>query len=75
MGVADTVITGTAGLLARPETACHPGREAILFCDVDDMRSGSPRAWLLPKLAARRAEEWLEPRELELPLGNSAVTR
>jgi hypothetical protein len=69
MDVADAVVIGTAGLLTRPGTACYPGREAILFCDVEDMRSKSARAWLLPELPSpSRGHGGTRPRDVELPL-------
>ena len=48
MAAADAEVTGRLGAYLAPDRQFFPGRRAMLFCDAEDMLSGSPRAYLLP---------------------------
>jgi hypothetical protein len=68
MRVADTELTGTLGFYRNPGTQLRPGREALIFCEVDDTLLGNMRAFRLPSLPpAGRKGGGLDPREVALP--------
>jgi hypothetical protein len=68
MAAADAEVTGRLHFLLAPHTQLYPGRRAMIFCEVEDLLSGRPRAWLLPTAPpeARGGSE-LQPCEAFLP--------